>query len=670
MKALLSPLQRLGNLMEEQNKKIEEIHSVLTIDLKKAAVNNSKQLEKQTELLGDIKKLLELSIKQDALHEKRRALGGRFRLRMPKFGAGIASVGFAVISMAAALVLSAGFFSRIEKIDPWQLLSALGVALALTAIVPAYVLIAKAVRRLKVDQILAASIVLPLLAGGLVATAHVFQKLAGVNFLAPDPKWAYEAGLAMLAFSASFYIIAQGLKGASIQTALMAAVAIPVIAGAIILTGLIFGYGDQIKAWNAPPLEWTKLAGAALLLFAIPFAILAVTTKSVGWGDLFKAAASVPLIAAGLLATAWILSYLPEASMYEGKAPSKEWVTQAGIAIGLFAIPFLLIGFIAQSGGGAAALGLGLLGIILIAASMFVVAWIFSALPDLGSISENFTNAIMHPVNAMIDSFVRLKEEVGIENLMPLAGGLFAIAGGWLALVAAMAGGAVGGLYSSVANTVSSVFDAISGALGGEDAKTPFDLLNLLADKSEAIIAMEPAFTKLGTTFMVVSNNVEGMITGMAAILPFTENRKSNNLKKSSIAMDKIATAYQKVAKASKVMNVDAINASARMFEAIADIAKNDGEDAMTVLAKKLMEAVEKLSETVKDLEDTTSGSSNDIRDAVSGAIENFTKKIMGERAEGDTNTGMLDMSIVVAAIQELEARFDRPIQIEDSAAF
>jgi hypothetical protein len=30
----------------------------------------------------------------------------------------------------------------------------------------------------------------------------------------------------------------------------------------------------------------------------------------------------------------------------------------------------------------------------------------------------------------------------------------------------------------------------------------------------------------------------------------------------------------------------------------------------------------------------------------------------------------MLDMSVVVSAIQELEARFDRPIPVEDAAAF
>ena len=83
----------------------------------------------------------------------------------------------------------------------------------------------------------------------------------------------------------------------------------------------------------------------------------------------------------------------------------------------------------------------------------------------------------MIPVNAIIDAFVRLKEEVGIQNLLPLAGGLFALAGGWLALTAAMAGQAAGGLFSSAANLGSTIIDGLSSLFGGDAAKTPFDLI-------------------------------------------------------------------------------------------------------------------------------------------------------------------------------------------------
>jgi len=685
MRELLAPLQRLGKLMEAQNEKIDEIHSVLTIDLKKAAESNTKELSNQTTLLTDIKDLLKKQIKQSEDRAEGKVKG---RVKFPGIIAGV-NAATAILLMAAAITAASSIFAFMPVIEPWKFVQALAIGGLFVLLAPAFIDISESFRggglyerivgniALKGGNVAGAmgakeilknvggtALAMVMMAIGVTASSFIFQLIRPVSpsklltalligFTFTPLAVAFRKIILGLA-RAKISMDAKGFKRLGMVTAAMVAIAIGIAAVAH-----IWNYAMPDEFVQLPNAGWILKAGLLVAFFAIPFAILAKTLQKVSIKGIILATAAVPLIAIGILAAAWIFSYLPD----EFKAPPIDWAIKAGLAITIFAIPLALIGLLATSGIGAVGIVLGAAGIILIAATMWVVAWIFSTLPDLSAISANFTDAIMYPVNAMIDALVRFKEEIGVQNLLPLAGGLFAIAGGWLALTAALAGQSIGGLISGGIGKIADFLNIDMGeGIPG--------LIDTLASKKNEIIALGAPMKVLGDAFGIIAGNSEGVIEAMAAVLPFSKLGRPGRLEKSAAALQDIASAYSQLSTASKSLNVNAIEASTRMFDAIARIAEADGEDAMTVLAEKLMAAVEKLSETVKDLEDSTSDNASDIKDAVSGAIENFTKKIMGSSENAKEGKGMLDMSVVVSAIQELEARFDRPIPVEDAAAF
>lgn len=754
MKQLLAPLQRLGNLIEEQNEKINEIHSVLTIDLVKASTESSDELKKHTTLLEDIKNLISIQVKQGELRETERR-GTGIKMKMPNMK-GVAAAGLAVISMAAALVIAGALFTFMPILNPLALLSALAVAGVIVLVAPVFVKIAESLSKLKsemgdakgadvanpmsalqngaavIGSIIGMSIALvfagavlrfmplvnpiamigaAIVAGVLFLAAPAYVKIVealsklkngkgktptgtsfkdllqvggmallsmvGMSLALVLSGWIFklmpilnlQAMIGAIAVAAILYVAsipyvkivkALGKGRIKLKDMAMAALAFPLIALGLVVSAWIF----MLLPGNfvAPPWKWTLEAGLAMAVFAVPFMLVAKLAGKINFMGLLKATLAAPLIAITILATAWIFQLLPG----EFKSPPLDWSMNAGLGILIFAIPFAIVGALATA---ITPFGLlmGAAGIILIAASMFVVAWIFSALPDLSAIAKNFTDAIMYPVNAMIDALVRVKEDIGVENLLPLAGGLFAIAGGWLALTAALAGQAYGGLVSSVANLASGAIDFVGGLLGGEKTKSPIDLLDMLISRTSGIIKLADPVKTLGIEFARVALHTNAVVTGITAVLRLADD--ADELTEAGKALTSIGQAYQNIANASTIMNVPAIEASARMFEAIARIAENDGEDAITVLARELMEAVEKLSATVQDLEEASNTQASGMKDAISGMLNEFKNKVFGadKKAGGEGEAAAVTMADVVQAIQDLEDRFDLPIRTRAS---
>lgn len=757
MKILLAPLQKLADLLEEQNRKISEMNQVLSVDLVKASVQNNKELSTQTVLLGDIKKILEKQAKREEEKAKENKGG---KIKMPGPGAAIKG-GFAIVVMAGAIVAASGLLGMVQPITAQQFATAIAIGLVMAVLAPTFLEIAetfkggglmqkilakftlgnansasimsggfghmlKTLGGIGLSMIIMAlgvtvsswifSLILPvsftkivtaaligmamvpmatafgqlakalrknriyttpkgikqlgmtaaamvIMSGAIVAVSWVFSLMPGNFVELPDFDWILKTGIILYMFTWSFAKLAAVTKKMTWKSMLMASAALPLIAVSIVLTGFIFAFAGMVGAWVAPPLSWTVKAGLALAIFAIPFVIVAKFAKTITYGAMIKAMVAAPLIAISILAVAWIFQILPSNFI----APPQDWSMAAGIAILMFAIPFALVGVLAQA---ITPMGLvfGALGIILIAGAMFVVAWIFSGLPDLSAIAANFTDAIMYPINAMIDALVRIKEEIGVENLLPLAGGLFAIAGGWLALVAALAGQAAGGLFSSVANLGSSIIDGIGSLFGGKKTKTPIELLDMLIGRTAGIIALADPIKTIGQEFVKVAANTNAVIKGMGAVLQLADN--SEELTEAGEAMTAIAAAYSSIATSSTVMNVDAIQASARMFEAIARVAENQGEDAISALARELMVAVKELSETVSNMEEVMEKQQSNMKDVISGALSTFKDKIFGAKEKAGEEGKAVDMGDVVLAIEALEDRFNRAILVKNTGGF
>lgn len=478
----------------------------------------------------------------------------------------------------------------------------------------------------------------------------------------PEIMWVLQTGFMLYVFSIPLKRILKATRGLNGKQLAFAAVAIPLLALSIVGVSYALQLLSDGNTWIAPPTDWTLKTGLALLLFSIPFVTIARALQKAGSKALLTGALAVPLIALTILATAWIFQIMPE----EYKSPPISWALSSGLAIALFAIPFAVVGLLGQALTPVGLL-LGAAGMILIAGTMWVVAWIFSKMPDLSAISKNITDALMYPVNAMIDALARFKNEIGIENLLPLAGGLLAIAGSWLALTAALAGQAAGGLVSSVANLGSTIIDGIGSLFGGEKTKSPIDLLDMLIDRQAGIQALANPVKILGDNFANMSQYTEAVITGVTAFSPFLDEDNADNFTKSADAATTLALAYEKMSNASQTMNVMAISESARMFEALARIAEADGEDAITAISEKLMEAVKQLSETVENLQEANDQNSTSIQDTISSTIGGFIDKIKGTTdSAGQSESGLVDVAPIVAAIQELEDRLNRPIRVEE----
>jgi len=751
MKLLLAPLVKLGTLIEEEKKLVEEIHSVLTVDLKRASTETHKELKQHTVLLGEIRDLLKAQNKQQA-----ESSGKAPKVKLPGLMSGIGA-GLAIITMAAALVAAAGIFSVMPSVTPGQLLTAVAIGAVFVVLSPVFTEISESLRggglyerivggaagvssgisgtkellqnvggtglamlsmaiavtatafvftfmsQPSLAQIGTALLIglamipisfafgkfyvamqknkmganknglmtlamtglaMVITAGALVGVAYVLSQMPTVFNNPPPLEWTLKVGLALFVFSLPFTKTMKAIKGRSIKEIAFAALALPLIAAGILGTAWIFNYLSEVGAYNAPPIEWTLKAGLAMAVFGIPFVLVTtlIQRAGIGFKAMVKGSLATVLIAGAILATAWIFSFLPG----EYISPPVDWALSAGIALAIFAVPFAIVGLLAQVLT-PVGLGLGALGMILIAGTMWVVAWIFSTLPDLSAISKNFTDAIIYPVNSMIDALKRFKDEIGIENMLPLAGGLLAIAGGWLALTAALAGSAVGGVIGAAANVGKAIFDGISRLFGGDDSLTPISLLEQLINKSAGIEKLGKALPKIGTSFATIAGYSDSVVRGIGAFIPFLDEDMSEYFTDSATAATTLATAYQKIGKATETMNVEAIKESRYMFEALTRLAEADGEDALTIFAEKLMVAVEELSGTVENLQNAVGEQSTGIKDVVGGLLNKVTdkvKEVTGAAGDQPTTETSNDMSEVVELLSEIEERLNRPLRI------
>ena len=741
MKALLAPLQRLANIIEYQNEKIDQIHSVLTVDLKKAASNNFSELKKQTRLLLDIKGLLKAQSK-----DKGSKAGGGGGFKMPSAMQALGA-GLVIVSIAAGLVAAAGIFMLMPAINPMQLVSALLIAAVFLALAPVFSEILKSQQgggmvdkmlggKPKGDQMTspkdalkntgAAVLAMISMAAGITVSSWILQLIMPVSFaklgsailiglvfiplgyafgfiikalaaakiqmnpkgigmigmvslamaaiavgislvamtwnaMMPDNfvklppwEWVIKSALILGIFAGAFYLIAKAVKGMSFKEMIMTGLVLPMMALAIVGVAFVFQLFDSVGTFTSPPLEWSLKAGLTLLIFSLPFIAIALIAKKLDFKAVVKTALAMVLISIAILGTAWIFSALDGVTYL---SPPLDWVIASAIAITIFAIPLLVVSLIAKTGGGAVGILIGAAGIILIAGTMWVVAWIFSKLPDLSAISKNFTDAIMYPIDAMINVLNRFKNEIGIENLLPMAGGLIAIAAGWLALTAALAGQSIGGLVSGAANAI--------GDFLGFEGDGPADLLDKLAERKDSIIALGNPIKILGIGIARIESSSKGLKLALSSMTALVSRNRSKEFEKVATSSERLAKAFRSISASTRSMNVKAMNASSRMFEAIAKIAENDGEDAITVLAGQLLEAVEHLSETVDNLEKASESNQKGMKDALSGIMDSFLDRLKGVDNETGETPALFDVSGVIEAIEELEARFDSPLFIK-----
>jgi hypothetical protein len=551
--------------------------------------------------------------------------------------------------------------------DPiWTLKSALAIGLFAVG----FYFIMKAIKGASLRDIIFGAVAIPVMAIGIVLTSWIFMALPeGDNLKAPDPMWVLKAGFAMLIFAIPFYIISKAIKGMTLKEMLFMAVAIPIIAFGVLATAWIF-QGLAGIAFQAPEPAWSLKAALAIVLFG---AMMYLSSKSIGKlsiGDMLKALLGVVVSAFAVLAVAHLFLMLPGSFI----SPPIDWTLAAAVAIGAFALVISGVG-IAVHALTPATLLLGALGIIVIAITIVAVGWILSllapAMPALKGVASGFVDIVMMPVHAIIGAFARFKNEIGIENMIPLAIGVAALGGAWLIFSAAVAGGDVAGLLGSAAGAVGAIFNGISSLFGGS-TPSPLDILKELAILGPQIQTLAAPLTAVGVGFAMINKSANGVSKAFESVTKFVGDTDVDDLTANSKSLSSIANSYVKISNASRTLNVKAIETTTNMFKALTDLAKNNGESAMGILADKLLVAVKELTAAAGNLEesvakqgDATSG----IGDVVSGALNSVKETVTGVKKDVSSMTadakGVMDIQPLIDAIQSLEERFDSFITVK-----
>ena len=582
----------------------------------------------------------------------------------------------AMISMALGITVSSWILMGVAPFSGTQFLSALMVSVIMIPLGYAAVGFMTALKKGGIDlsmkglkRLAMVPLAMAAVAMGMVASAYIFQLMPSDFASLPSVGWILLASLALLTFSYSMSLLLPALKGASLRDIFFATFAIPIVALGIVGAAWIMQLLPE--TFVSPPAMWSLKVGLALLVFATPFALVAVMVKKFGLGlkELGMGLLAVVAISIGILGVAWIFSVLPETWI----SPPIDWSFNAMLSITMFAVPVALLGLLATSGVGAVGILLGAVAVILIAGVVWAVAWIFSKLPtvDVGAI-DAMSRGLMSPLHAMIDVLKRFKEEIGIDQMAALAGGIVLIAGAWLTLVAAIAGQAVGGVLSSIGNAVSGIIDGIGSLFGAKKTPTPIEILDSILNRGNKIKNIAEPLEMVGAAFMKITGSSGKLVTSMNAIKPLTSSSTAFTLAQSAEAWTKIARSSKKFAEGMNMLDIKKVRASTGMFRSLARLAEADGEDAMSKMADALFRAVKELSQAVNELEGVMgampeqqggiiSGAFSKLKDAVTGTTEEV-KKIQPPPGGAEVN-----LTPVVNAIRALQERLDSPLQVKEA---
>lgn len=184
-----------------------------------------------------------------------------------------------------------------------------------------------------------------------------------------------------------------------IEDAILGIIALPLIALAIVITSQILKQGDYS---TMVPLEWTLNTAVALLAFSIPVILLGIAMSSgVGAVSLGLGILALPLIALAIIASDFILSK----GEYK-KFPGLMWVASVGIIVTVFSLNVIALGAIMATG----------IGVIAILAGLWAVTQVAQTIVDTDKIiaSGNYSK---FPGLEWMGSIALLMTSFGLETI-------------------------------------------------------------------------------------------------------------------------------------------------------------------------------------------------------------------------------------------------------------
>lgn len=519
------------------------------------------------------------------------------------------------------------------------------------------------------NALLAMTIAIPVIALGILVTSYLFKALPD-TYKAPDAMWSLKVALPLVVFAGIMWATSKFMKKFKKKLLMKVAQGIIVAAAIIFVVGHLLAAGPDV--YRAPEAEWTGKAALSLLVFGalMKFAEMA-KLHTIEMKDMGKLLLVFAVAALAIVIVSHIFTLMPEKiaiPLTEKEAIAMGAVLGAvGLAMyGLSKIPL-------------PAIGIGLVGIIAAALGLLIAGWIISflagAMPDLKIVAQGFTDIVMMPFNGMIDLFARLKNEVGVENLVDLAIGIAALGGGLIVFGLGVAALGTGGAVGSVGNLFGAVMDWASGAIRGEEQDTsPMGILRALIRHKDDVFIVASGLREMGDAVLGFQQTPTRAVTFMAKIGALMGLPNKQYAANAQSFMNN-AAAIRSIAKSSNMMNVEALDSTTKMFTAIKDLVMAKPESTLMIFTQQLLVAVKELSEAVAALEKTNADSGTTIGDAVSGFIGKASDAILGKaeevkkkakEVEAAGEGGTMDLAPLITAIENLEARFDMSIKVVD----
>lgn len=275
-----------------------------------------------------------------------------------------------IMSIMSLGIVGAGFILKaMPTIGIMQGISAIfvGVSIGLAA----YALL-NAVKYLTMKQIYMAAaipILLPLIATGIVAAAFILKMMPKIDFM--QILSALGVAIALVPITIAFGFLLKSIKDASMDDISMVGLAIPIIAFGVLMASLILQGVVPVPFFNV------LLAGIAIgiaTLFVVPTIFL---LQKAGLLDpskidsLVMGAAAIVILSAAIMASSWLLSL----GTYD-KFPTWQWGLGAGLAIIMFTPALVVLGLLSMTGVGLAAIAIGALGVLIVAATIVAVSYI------------------------------------------------------------------------------------------------------------------------------------------------------------------------------------------------------------------------------------------------------------------------------------------------------
>jgi len=264
-------------------------------------------------------------------------------------------------AMATGIVLSSWILQLTAPIGLMQAISAIFVGAILVVASLAVMFIMKSTKGVKPAQMLMATALIPLIAGGIVLASWIFQLFKPISNPMDVLVGSVVMAVALIAFAPTVYIIGK----MPIKSMLIGALGVVVVSVAIMASSWILSIGKYDG--NYPSLKWSFSVGLSIFIFSVPMLLLGLVAMSgAGAAALLLGGVMTLLVSATIAASSWILDF----GKYDGNYPSLKWVTSVSLSIGIFGLGMLILGAIALTGIGAVAMALGAASVLLVSGTI------------------------------------------------------------------------------------------------------------------------------------------------------------------------------------------------------------------------------------------------------------------------------------------------------------